>query len=203
MSLLLSLLLLGCTQQQPSVDTSSEQGQAQAEVGNQQPVAEEQSAASPAGVAAKLAECMEHVQGPPYSSFVAPWAAGICYGEAARATIDAGYCNQLLEFSYGSEEARVKNYKQCAGRTYLGKVIQEPAVCEALELEIGRDVCFFGLAQNTNNPEFCSRIVQDVNEHNGCLRLLAEELRDASVCDSIDGENAIRSCYSRLATLLG
>ncbi len=196
----LSLLLLGCTQQPPATDASgsdaSPAGASDVPANQQSASGEPRASASPAEVEADLAGCLERVQGPPYTE-LGIFTVGSCHGLAAKHSGDSTYCNQVLEFSFESEEAKEKNFVKCVE---LGEY-SEAADCEILQLVVGRDICFHKLAFKVRNAEFCSRIVEDLGEHNTCYSRLADVLEDPSLCAQIDGSPG--SCYRDLAVKLG
>ena len=87
----------------------------------------------------------------------------VCYSNAAKATMDAGYCDAMLPYV---AENLTNLYDGCFWDVAKGK--KDASLCDKIKVSSNRDNCLLDVAKDSKNPAICNGI-KDSNTKNACV----------------------------------
>jgi hypothetical protein len=137
-----------------------------------------------------------------------------CHQDKAIQTRNAADCEPILSLETGVESERtveaggrvtevgdVNEVIHSTCHVEVGVVTNSIGACEEAKTQFLRDDCIKKVAERTGNPSFCAQAqgnleVQDLSIpiKDICLRVVAKNLNDQSVCDQISDETRREEC---------
>jgi|GEM_PF-1486712 len=76
----------------------------------------------------------------------------------------------------------------------------DPAYCEKLSDEMGRDICFSTLASKNRDETLCER-VKDIKFKDGCYVSLSMIMQEPILCEKISDKTMIAECKDSVERL--
>lgn len=133
----------------------------------------------------------------PCDSIVNQSKKGLCYGFFTPQGNSLGSSSSVgsdIKAMAASSSSRVKEIKPIeSAPTATG--------CESIQSEPGRDLCYFGIANNTSNAHICEQRIMGISYRNQCFSMVGGQNKDVSLCAKITADDIsdVSTCYSAIA----